>query len=167
LRRQLCVLCIIHHILVDKLIFDQVWRHGNAVDGTAASPLADQNRCYLQARRIEPGLTQGEVRFAFTDYKTTGEYDVRFFEGDSRDGNGVVCRGHRNLDQDSQLVCALEAAFVSESILVKNEFVNKDMVYYAKDAELPPQLPGMEMFCAGPDDCTRLQYKHHLRDGLT
>ena len=57
-----------------------------------------------------------------------------------------------------------QAAVVSDTIVVKNNLAEQGMVYYAEDAQMAPQISGMEIFCAGAQDCNRLSAKHHLGD---
>jgi len=143
---------------------DQGFRHstraGEAPPGSSyegrAGPREDQNKCFLQAVRLPEGHAGGEVRFYPADYKKLGgEYDVRFFEGDSRHGDGLVCRGHKGITQDAPpvLVCALEATVVSRAIEVTNHMTAGSVNYYEHE---PNALPGMEMYCRGTRDCTRL-----------
>jgi hypothetical protein len=139
---------------------DRHWRHGGEKILSDSERHLDQNACYLQARRLPAGLPEGEVRFSFADYGTAGDYDVRFFEGDSRNSSGVVCRGDSRVEGRA-LVCSLEAAVVSSAIVVENHFAEQNVMYYAGEIN-KPQIPGMEMFCKGAGDCVRLAAKQHL-----
>jgi hypothetical protein len=78
-----------------------------------------QNDCYLASMTLGAGgATAGSVTFLYTDTRwPAGEYEVRYFLGDSQKGNGVACR---NLDNAGATLftCALEAAATSNSFTV-------------------------------------------------
>jgi len=80
-----------------------------------------QNQCYLAAVSLdEVGVhTEGTVTFASTDYLlTAGTYEVRYFEGTSRDGQGAICRGKEGLNRGSTMQCLLTSVFSSSPIVV-------------------------------------------------
>jgi hypothetical protein len=55
-----------------------------------------QNQCFLASQTLDTAVQPGEgtVTFTATDYHlTAGTYEVRYFEGTSRDGHGAICRG--------------------------------------------------------------------------
>jgi hypothetical protein len=145
---------------------DQDWRHPYDAPGHSTGPVSDQNMCYLQAIRLPAGQGGGEVRFKAADYQARGgEYDVRFFEGDSRHGDGLVCRGRRGIKDESPppLVCVLEAAVVSTPITVQNLLAaagGAERVQYYESS--PSAVPGLEMFCTGTAECGRIEATKHL-----
>jgi hypothetical protein len=49
------------------------------------------HKCYLAWQYTAAGLTHGENRFKFASYKTAGQFEVRYFYGDSTDGQGYRC----------------------------------------------------------------------------
>jgi len=55
-----------------------------------------KHECYLVARELPAGESGGVVRFSQRDYKAAGEYEVRYFRGNSRSGQGRACQGLRN-----------------------------------------------------------------------
>merc|ERR1712070_974852 len=52
-----------------------------------------RNECYVAYQFLEVGISTGTVRFSQDNYKNAGDFDVRFFNGDTRNGQGKVCRG--------------------------------------------------------------------------
>jgi len=78
----------------------------------------DQHECYVASQFIESGVSSGVVRFSQTDYKDGGLYDVRFFQGDSRNGQGRVCRGIPGIATGTYVHCTLEAAAIHGPISV-------------------------------------------------
>jgi hypothetical protein len=95
------------------------------------------HECYKTYRFIKEGTSSGTVMFSPQEYKVAGEYDVRFFQGDSRNGQGIVCKGLLDSDQDTYVKCSLEAALISSSIHV---YANNDML---DDLDA---IPGMEAY---------------------
>jgi len=80
-----------------------------------------QNQCYLASHTLDTAVQTGEgtVTFTPTDYQlTAGTYEVRYFEGTSRDGQGAICRGLERTNRDSYVHCVLESVFTSSPIVV-------------------------------------------------
>ena len=81
----------------------------------------DQNSCYLAYELVadtrRTGQSSGTVTFKFADVRwPAGDYEVRYFLGDSQQGNGVVCR---DLGTGvGSTYCALEAAASSVTFSV-------------------------------------------------
>jgi hypothetical protein len=78
----------------------------------------DQHECFVASQFIEGGVSSGVVRFSQKDYKQGGLYDVRFFQGDSRNGQGRICKGLTNTASETYVHCFLEAAIISGPISV-------------------------------------------------
>jgi len=87
-----------------------------------------QNRCLIASQTVvrdgsQQGQSEGHVMFYYTDYQKAGEYEVRYFKGDSPAGNGLVCRGLPSLLYSSHsgasVQCVLEAAAHSSTISVQ------------------------------------------------
>jgi hypothetical protein len=76
------------------------------------------HKCYLVAHELPSGETGGVVRFPQQEYKAAGEYEVRYFRGNSRSGQGQVCAGLRDSGTGTYLQCALQVAATSETIHV-------------------------------------------------
>jgi hypothetical protein len=76
------------------------------------------HKCYLVAHELPSGETGGVVRFPQQEYKAAGEYEVRYFRGNSRSGQGQVCAGLRDSGTGTYLQCALQVAARSETIHV-------------------------------------------------
>jgi len=83
---------------------------------------ADVNihKCYIAYRMLPENVTSGELRFNQLEYKEAGDYDVRYFTGDTRHGQGVVCRGLKEI-KDTYLQCVLEASTTSRTVFVDSE----------------------------------------------
>jgi len=84
------------------------------------------HECYVAQAFIEAGVGSGVVRFSQAEYKNGGEYDVRFFQGDSRNVQGRVCKGLTNVPSETYLQCELEAALISSSVHVFNQINEVD-----------------------------------------
>jgi hypothetical protein len=103
----------------------------------------DQNKCYLASQTIDladqPG--QGTITFSASDYMlSAGIYEIRYFEGTSRDGHGQICRGLENVGRDSYIHCRLESVYTSEQITVFADANSLD------DLSV---IPGLEMMFEG------------------
>merc|ERR1711871_997508 len=85
---------------------------------------------------IESGVQSGVVRFSQADYKTAGEFEVRFFQGDSRNVQGRICRGMPGIAHETYVDCVLEPAIVSDKIEV---FVD------SKNLDHLENIPGIEV----------------------
>jgi hypothetical protein len=81
-------------------------------------PPYQQNECYLQWRALPGSQVGGTVQFA--GVQEAGEYEARYFLGDSQHGQGMVCRTLQGTVQGGEhyRFCAREAAAVSGSIVV-------------------------------------------------
>lgn len=79
-----------------------------------------QNKCYLAAQTVDDGITgEGTITFSASDYGTTvGTYEVRYFDGTSRDAHGAVCRGMPKVARDTYINCVLESTVTSSPIVV-------------------------------------------------
>lgn len=77
-----------------------------------------QHKCYLSSREVQAGTEAGRVTFLYEDYKIAGEFDVRFFSGDSFNGQGNMCKGLENSPHATYVQCVLEAAVTSSSFTV-------------------------------------------------
>merc|ERR1711998_639771 len=87
---------------------------------------------------IESGVQSGVVRFSQSDYKLGGHYDVRFFQGDTRNIQGRVCRGLKNVAHETYVQCALEPALISSPIEVWKDA--KEVAEFNNE-----MIPGMEV----------------------
>merc|ERR1711988_1081810 len=52
-----------------------------------------RHKCYKAAQFIKVNQNSGTVIFSQSDYKISGEYEIRYFRGDSRNGQGERCDG--------------------------------------------------------------------------
>lgn len=77
-----------------------------------------QHECHISWQFIEGGVQSGVVRFSQKDYKNGGLYNIRFFQGDSRNVQGRICRGLTNVNDETYVQCILEANLISEPIEV-------------------------------------------------
>jgi len=100
------------------------------------STTTDQNGCYLAWTMVHPpgGATEGVAKFAYILTKwPAGQYEIRYFLGDSQMKYGTVCHAQDNAPGGA-LYCALEAAATSNSFYV----------------EADPNLQGYQAFQNGP-----------------
>jgi hypothetical protein len=84
------------------------------------------HECYLAAREVPAGESGGVVRFSQKDYKAAGEYDVRYFRGNTRMGQGQVCQGMRNTGTGVYMQCTLVASTTSDAITVFGRIESED-----------------------------------------
>jgi hypothetical protein len=96
----------------------------------------EAHTCFLAYQYVEEGVSSGTVRFSQSDYGTAETFDVRFFHGDTRNGQGHICRGLSNVPSETFVQCNLEAAVISGPIHVQNKMEHVDDPLEA--------LPGME-----------------------
>ena len=71
---------------------------------------------------------------------------MRYFLGDSRHGQGYVCRGLRNRSEGDYVHCVLEARFTSDVVTV----VAPTAVSMSNEASDIGKVPGLESYCDGP-----------------
>jgi len=104
-----------------------------------------QNDCYLASMTLGAGgATAGSVTFLYTDTRwPAGEYEVRYFLGDSQKGNGVACR---NLDNAGATLftCALEAAATSNSFTVTSGMDDYQSMVSVAGGTAKKLIPGFE-----------------------
>ena len=93
--------------------------------------------CYKAFRFLKEGESSGTVIFAPREYRHAGTYEVRLFQGNTRNGQGIVCKGLPGSNTQTQVVCQLEAALTSSSIHI---YANNDML---DDLDA---VPGMEAY---------------------
>jgi len=93
-----------------------LFRKGECSD--EATTLSNRlHKCYLAWKYTTPNLLTGVSSFAWSTYKVAGEYEVRYFYGDSTDGQGYRCI---TLDgtSDTYKQCILSARQTSSVIHV-------------------------------------------------
>lgn len=78
----------------------------------------DQNTCHLSSQSLPGSLEAGTIIFSYQDIKLpAGEYEVRYFLGDSTHEQGVTCRDMKDLPNGLDYsYCAYEASAVSGTI---------------------------------------------------
>jgi len=111
------------------------WSAGTGLDNALAAPgswvglyrskecssfAVDVHRCYLAQKEVLANTTHGTIHFNMDIYKEAGDYDVRYFTGDTRHGQGVVCRGLKEISE-TYLQCTLEESVISSVIFVDAE----------------------------------------------
>jgi hypothetical protein len=109
--------------------------------GECSSSTEWRHECYKSFQFIEKGVESGTVRFSQSDYKVAGEYDVRYFVGDSRNGQGEICKGLTGVEHETYVQCFLEPAVTSSSIHIHGPDI--------RDMEDLEAQPGMEVVFAG------------------
>jgi len=76
------------------------------------------HKCYLASYYTTPGQSHGETRFSHSQYKEAGEYEVRYFYGDSTDGHGYRCVTLGGTGS-TYTQCVLHAQSISAPIHIK------------------------------------------------
>jgi len=85
-----------------------------------------QHKCYLVAYELPAGESGGVVRFSQQDYKNAGEYEIRYFRGNTRSGQGQVCAGLSGTGTGTYIQCAMSAAATSSTINVYGSIESQD-----------------------------------------
>lgn len=137
------------------------WSAGNGLDITDAPPgtwvglyhsksctayNVNMHKCHIAVRVIPANTTSGEVRFSQTEYKDAGDFDVRYFAGNTRHGQGVVCRGLKEI-KETYLQCMLEPAAVSRVVFVDPE----------EPTALDSDMPGLEATFDGGEETFEME----------
>jgi hypothetical protein len=104
--------------------------------GDCSADTENRHECYKAFQFITAHQNTGTVIFSQTDYKISGEYEIRYFVGDTRNGQGKVCRGQKGVPSETYVHCVLEAAATSETITVLGSDIN--------DTEELKLRPGLE-----------------------
>jgi len=120
----------------------------NLVEDMSASEALDptapvnQNQCYLASEMLPAGQEAGTLRFSPAQYGLKqGTFEARYFLGDSRDGQGVVCRRLRDFEDALFQYCALEHAAVSNPLEVLVSIADGSYEYtHQEDA-----MPGLDL----------------------
>jgi hypothetical protein len=95
-----------------------------------------QHRCHLAFRSLPSGTAEGEVRFQQQDYMVAGEYEVRYFRGDTRNRQGFECKGLSGTTSGVYLKCGLVSAAISDKVyIVAGMETREDFI---------PGVPGLE-----------------------
>jgi len=99
------------------------------------------HQCYKSFQFLPTNVDSGTVIFSHADYRVAGDYDIRYFVGDSRSGQGEVCKGMTGVDHETYIHCVLNAAVTSSSIHIHGPDL--------RDMEDLEATPGMEVVFAG------------------
>jgi hypothetical protein len=94
--------------------------------GDCNTDTEDRHQCYLAWQFINVKHESGTVIFSQDSYKHSGAYEVRYFQGDTRNGQGTVCRGQENVPSATYVHCVLESAAVSNTITVAGLDINEN-----------------------------------------
>jgi hypothetical protein len=86
--------------------------------GECTSGTHDRHKCWKATQFIAANDMTGTVIFSQKDYKISGEYEIRYFDGNSRNGQGEECNGLLNVDHETYVTCQLNEAAISEPIQV-------------------------------------------------
>jgi len=100
-----------------------------------------QHECYKAFQFVEANVDSGTVIFSQKDYKIAGDFDVRYFVGDTRNGQGRKCAGMTSVDHETYVQCRLVPAVTSSSIHIHGT----DM----RELEDMDAQPGLEVVFAG------------------
>jgi len=113
------------------------------IDTTA--PLT-QNQCKITSASLEAGALSGTLRFSTAEYgKEIRKLEARFFQGDSRDGQGVVCRRLQGSASELYKYCGLEHIAISDPIQVVATIA--DGTYeHGHSGKTADRIAGLDMF---------------------
>lgn len=89
-----------------------------------AGACTDTHDCYIAFQFIAASKQTGTVIFSQHDYKISGEYEVRYFDGASINGQGVVCGGQSGVPHETYLNCALRVKHTSDRINVLGQDID-------------------------------------------
>jgi len=93
----------------------------------------NQHKCYLASRSLAVNTASGEVAFTYEEYKSSGDFETRYFRGDTFNGQGIMCRGLKQV-RGTFLQCVLEAAVTSAT----STFVDPDEATISQGPGLEP-----------------------------
>jgi len=113
-----------------------IYSAGDCTDGTEW-----RHTCYKAFQFVEANQESGTVRFSQSDYKVAGNFDVRYFEGDSRNAHGSLCKGLTGVPGETYVSCMFEPAITSSQIHIHGP----DM----RDLEDLDSQSGLEVVFAG------------------
>jgi len=98
------------------------------------------HECWLSWQFVDAGLSSGVVTFGYDTYDKAGEFEVRYFYGDSIDGQGYRCVSLTDTDTTYRQ-CLLHAKATSSAVFIGAK--------QASTASMQ-QLPGLvEKYCDG------------------
>merc|ERR1712023_600413 len=104
------------------------------------------HKCYLDKVDLTDEVESGVARFSVQKYRSVGDFEMRYFLGDSRNGQGYECRALREGVPDVYLHCVLRAAAISETITV----VPASTFSHSNDHNsLSGGITGLQTFCVG------------------
>jgi len=107
----------------------------NPPEGQSVPETGFVNQCFLAWEFVQEGQRSGTVSFYFEAYKVGGEYEVRYFYGDSRDGQGYKC-GLQPGTAGYSAHCILRAKATSSVVTVVK----------SGPAESMQDIPGIESY---------------------
>jgi len=94
------------------------------------------HQCHLAYRALPPRATGGEIRFTQHEYQSAGELELRYFQGDTRNGQGFECKGLIGAPSGVYMQCDLVAAATSEPVSVLAGIQSRE--------DFLPGVPGLE-----------------------
>jgi hypothetical protein len=117
-----------------------LYRRGTCNDETTTTRHNIVHECYLAWTYVGAGLQSGEIEFPYSSYSQSGEYEVRYFFGDSTDGQGYRCETLRDTTSIFRQ-CVLRARATSKTIVIGGGNA---------DSSASLQVPGLvEKYCDG------------------
>jgi len=89
-------------------------QHHDPTDGSCDT---DRHLTTCRNNQCTGGIDSGTVRFSVSEYGQAGDYDVRLFQGDARNKNGIFCGGMQDTPHETYTQCVYESS-VNASIKV-------------------------------------------------
>jgi len=74
-----------------------------------------RHQCYIEAVNLPAGESSGSLKFYM---KEAGEYEARYFKGNTRDGGGYVCKRIMGSGANNYVQCVLTQAAISDPVMV-------------------------------------------------
>jgi hypothetical protein len=81
--------------------------------------------CYISYQFITARELTGTVIFSQAAYKNSGEYEIRYFSGGARNGQGYECTGITGVPSETYINCNLFAETVSDTIRVRGQDIDE------------------------------------------
>lgn len=85
--------------------------------------------------RCTGGIDKGVAIFSFDEYQRAGDYDIRLFQGDSRNANGYFCGGMTGTPHELYTQCVLESS-VNATVKVYNNRENLEDLEFTPGFEV-------------------------------
>jgi len=106
-----------------------LYKHRECSTSTTSN-LQNLHTCYLAWQFLPEGQQSGQVTFTVADYKAPGEFEARFFRGDTLNGAGMACKGLENYRATTETYtqCVFETSATSAVISVPGDITHVETI---------------------------------------